>query len=91
MASTAAASATPPPPPPPSPCGDGRSGDSPASSQDPLVQESKDPLGPRGASSSSSPGDELRTRTALLLLTLIFLSSVTALAAVYFSFPHLEP
>lgn len=33
----------------------------------------------------------LSTKTAILLLILIFLGSAVALAAVYYSFPHLEP
>ena len=33
----------------------------------------------------------LSTKTALLLLILIFLSSAIALGAVYYSFPHLNP
>ena len=39
------------------------------------------------------PSDEkhLKTSTALLLLTLIFLTSLIALGAVYLSFPHLDP
>jgi hypothetical protein len=42
---------------------------------------------------SSEDGDEspLRTRTALLLLLLIFASSLSALAFVYYSFPQMEP
>lgn len=33
----------------------------------------------------------LQTRTAVLLLITIFLTSAAALLAVYYSFPHLEP
>lgn len=40
----------------------------------------------------SAPADgELRTRTAILLLVLIFATSFTAMCLVYYSFPHLDP
>ena len=41
--------------------------------------------------SSGEEDTHLRTSTALLLLILIFLTSFIALAAVYLSFPNLEP
>jgi len=47
-------------------------------------------LDPHDAHVQSASGD-LRTRTALLLLVLIFLSSAGALAFVYYSFPQLDP
>ena len=35
-------------------------------------------------------GNHLKTRTAVLLLVIIFASSTAALAFVYYSFPHLD-
>ena len=38
----------------------------------------------------SGSGSELRVRTAILLLLLIFVSSLSALLFVYYSFPKLD-
>ena len=45
---------------------------------------------PTSAVPTASDDGHLRTRTALLLITLIFLSSLSALAFVYYSFPELD-
>ena len=65
-----------------------------ASSTAPLASEdaptTSEDTAQRKKAPPSSPDGELRTRTALLLLVLIFASSFTAMCLVYYSFPNLE-
>ena len=58
--------------------------DAPTSASEDVSAQKKAPPSP-------PPDGELRTRTAILLLVLIFASSFTAMCLVYYSFPHLEP
>ena len=57
--------------------------------------EEKDMSGPLPKTVKDITNDEnethLKTRTAVLLLVIIFACSTAALAFVYYSFPHLDP
>ena len=59
------------------------------------AEEEKDMSGPLPKTVKDIKIDEnethLKTRTAVLLLVIIFACSTAALAFVYYSFPHLDP
>jgi hypothetical protein len=56
-----------------------------------LLSASSEKEEKRKATATASVEGELRTRTAVLLLLLIFVTSLAAMAFVYYSCPDLDP
>jgi hypothetical protein len=56
-----------------------------------MAKSEEETSSPSSTSAPTSPDDgHLRTRTAIALIVLIFLTSLSALAFVYYSFPKLD-